>query len=422
MKLGENYPPEGHFSMMCSNPEQANQYRILSFGGARRNDESTWEQTGSAITEFFIIADDEDVSISSSTVCKTKVINLGTRFMIWGGLDLCEYRCRDDLLILEELPRQRRGASIPHFQVTYVETLSSKTPSRKGYDLPHQTGSVPSGRTGHTLTKIPGTNRAILFGGLSMQSDGEFGPRWRKACKDGRFYFLDTDTFEWTHVKVPLLQPKAYHSANILVNDHDYTLAIVGGVVFNGRVASHRVAINEVIILTMDKELKEVTLDPKTPNLPIVFISSHATTLHRDNIIVSGGIQTYSDEVKMDEAPSPSPIVYSINITDKEFHAFPKTSKASQLYATFGHTLHNLTNDNSLLVLGGTSKQISLLTDRDFEPEPCEYEPCTIASSSEKDNPVWVQCDSAKCKKWYHTFCAKVVHVPSGNYYCKNCK
>ena len=72
------------------------------------------------------------------------IIDVGPRLIMWGGLDLTEYRCRDDLLVIEELPRPKRAASAL-FQVTYVETLGRKTPSRKGIDNPHQSGLVPSG-------------------------------------------------------------------------------------------------------------------------------------------------------------------------------------------------------------------------------------------------------------------------------------
>ena len=67
--LGENYPPEGHCSVIMSSSEE--RYRVLALGGARRKEERTW-QDGASITEFCISADDEDVSITSVTTCKTK--------------------------------------------------------------------------------------------------------------------------------------------------------------------------------------------------------------------------------------------------------------------------------------------------------------------------------------------------------------
>lgn len=80
------------------------------------------------------------------------VVDIGQRQIIWGGLDLSEYRCTDDLMILQELTRPRRGA--PIFQITYIQTLKHQVPSRLGKDIPHQTGPVPSGMTQEHQTEL----------------------------------------------------------------------------------------------------------------------------------------------------------------------------------------------------------------------------------------------------------------------------
>ncbi|XP_033635627.1 uncharacterized protein LOC117296695 [Asterias rubens] len=440
MKIGENYPAEGHCSITCSSPEE-NCYRVLSFGGARRKEERTW-QDGAAITEFIISADDEDVSISSITTCRTKggslpplhgaaIIDLDTKLIMWGGLDLNEYRCRDDLLVITE-QHQRRGSAL--FQITYVETLCRKTPSRQGHDLPHQSGPVPSaffglflftGRTGHTLTRIGETDKALLFGGICMgQRNKGFGSRFCKSCKDGRFYVLNTETFEWQHVKVPLITSRAYHTTTCISKDSEYVIGLIGGVVFDGNLPSHREALSEVAILTMDKQfnnctLQELSLAPTVQNTREVFLSSHATVVHNSSIIVVGGIQTTTKEVQ-NKAPKALATAYRIDLPGKQYEILPKTTSAPILFSTYGHSVHNLKPDNTILVLGGSSRQISLLTDRSFEPEPCDFIPCTIISSLHLNDTTWIQCD--KCKKWYHTHCINLDKVPDGQFFCFSCK
>ena len=73
------------------------------------------------------------------------MVDTDTKLFLWGGLDLKTFENRDDLFMIEELPRFRRGSAVPHFDVTWIQTLESQTVSRCGLDIPHQTGSVPSG-------------------------------------------------------------------------------------------------------------------------------------------------------------------------------------------------------------------------------------------------------------------------------------
>ncbi|XP_022085110.1 uncharacterized protein LOC110976288 [Acanthaster planci] len=281
------------------------------------------------------------------------------------------------------------------------------------------------GRTGHTLTKLPGSNKALLFGGICMgKSKDHFASRFCKSCKDGRFYILNTDTYEWQYLKVPLITARTYHSTSVLESDSNLTVAVIGGVVFEETLPSHREALNEIVLLTMDKELsnctlQEISLACTTPNTPDVFLSSHATIVHNNSIIVVGGIQTHTRQIS-DKAPTPLPTAYRISLSSKDYDAFQKTTSAAAIFGTYGHSLHKLKCENTLLVVGGSSRQISVLTDRSFEPEPCEFVPCTIASSPMFKDPTWIQCD--KCKKWYHTHCIELATVPEGHYFCLGCK
>lgn len=62
------------------------------------------------------------------------------------------------------------------------------------------------------------------------QRNKGFGSRFCKSCKDGRFYILNTETFEWQHVKVPLITSRAYHSTTCISSDLEYVIALIGGV------------------------------------------------------------------------------------------------------------------------------------------------------------------------------------------------
>lgn len=66
------------------------------------------------------------------------------RFYVWGGFDLMEYKCKDDLIILEE-GRRRGVTSAPVFDITYVQTTANMVASRRGNTVPVQTGTVPHG-------------------------------------------------------------------------------------------------------------------------------------------------------------------------------------------------------------------------------------------------------------------------------------
>ena len=79
-----------------------------------------------------------------------------------------------------------------------------------------------------------------------------FGSRFSKSCKDGKFHILNTETYEWQDLKVPLTTSRAYHTATCIEKDSgEYIVAIIGGVIFDGNRPSHREALNEIVILTM---------------------------------------------------------------------------------------------------------------------------------------------------------------------------
>lgn len=221
------------------------------------------------------------------------------------------------------------------------------------------------GRTGHTMTRIPGSNKVVLFGGVSIERNGEHS-RWNKWCKDGKLYVLDTDSFEWTTAKCPLLQARAFHTTDILEYNDYFVLPIIGGVLFEGQVATYRESLAEITIVKMDKQLQnfslsEISFQP-SPDIQTVYISSHSSVVQNGNILVVGGIQDAEKKMVPNKAPSPSSKAYIIDFQNKTYNILPRTVGSETIFATYGHSIHTIDTDNSTLLFGGISRQISLLS------------------------------------------------------------
>ncbi|XP_072166855.1 uncharacterized protein [Diadema setosum] len=442
LKLGESYPAAGHCAVTHPNQSQGEQTRrVLSFGGARRGADSSWTDSASCILEYNFEVDDEDVTLSSVILCKTKggqmpplqspaVVESDGALFVWGGLNLVDYECHDDLIIIEEAGR-RGAASAPLFDITYIQTEKNMVPSRRGNPVMTQTGTIPHARTGHTLTKLGETKQALLFGGIAYQEVRKsFNVVWEKSCRDGAFYILDLSSFAWRTVTVPSTKARAYHTAECLEMDGKLVVAFIGGVTFDqlGNVPSNREPINEILVLTMNSQLADhavlstVTLMPDVANTPKIFVSYHASAKMGEFIMVSGGFQQLHGSMQTPStSPRASPRVFVLDMRRKKYKLLPKTGNEPQhtLFATAGHILIKLTPD-CLVSLGGTSKQISLLSDRDFEPEQCDIAVCVIGESAESTEIQWVQCETPRCGKWFHTYCLKLTSIPE-HYFCQQC-
>ncbi|XP_041478131.1 uncharacterized protein LOC121426054 [Lytechinus variegatus] len=436
IKIGESYPPEGHCSIKDSETEE--QVRIFCFGGARRGEDSSWIES-SNILEFILKVDDDNAIISSIMPCKTKggtlpplqsaaVIEYNGRFLVWGGLDLAHYECRDDLIILEKMEGTSQGRATPSttFDVTYVQTRKNMVPSRRGAILDEQTGTVPQARTGHSLTQLGNTTNAILFGGVIYErQERGFTLQWEKSCQDGRFYVLDMETLSWSLIKVPSTQARAYHSANCIEKDGTLVLVIVGGLTFNkgsSMMAKNREPIHEVLVLTMNLDfvnpiLQTVTLGAGSAQTSPVYLSYHATSVVGNSILVYGGFQQESSAVNQNIA---STRVYQLDIESRLYCLLSKTAKHAKhsVFATAGHTLINTNND--FVCIGGTSKQISILSDRNFEEDNCDLATCHI-QDAEDTEIGWIHCEAPRCGKWFHEFCLGLKRIPA-KYYCSACK
>eukprot|EP00347_Sterkiella_histriomuscorum_P002702 403367137 len=86
-----------------------------------------------------------------------------------------------------------------------------------------QTGNVPNGRRGHTLTKIPNQQKAILYGGFTHLSNSA------GQVQDNQFYILDIKTFSWSILNLmgQYPEPRGLH---VLQFFKDTQLIIFGGI------------------------------------------------------------------------------------------------------------------------------------------------------------------------------------------------
>jgi len=65
-----------------------------------------------------------------------------------------------------------------------------------------QKGDVPCERRGHTLIKIPGKNQLVLYGGYTINEDGE------DQKEDNDFYILDIQEVTWSKLKLEGIYPE----------------------------------------------------------------------------------------------------------------------------------------------------------------------------------------------------------------------
>ena len=86
-----------------------------------------------------------------------------------------------------------------------------------------QKGSVPTARRGHKMSKIPGENKLVLYGGYTLQHE-EIGNK-----HDNDIYVLDVKTITWSKLKLEGTnpEPRALHWMGFF---DESKLFIMGGI------------------------------------------------------------------------------------------------------------------------------------------------------------------------------------------------
>ena len=139
--------------------------------------------------------------------------------------------------------------------------------------------------------------------------------------------------------------------------------------IFDGNLQSHRGALNDIVVLTSDKELKICTLQE------LSLASQHQTLemfffrplLHFSVMIAL--LKWAAFKRMQRQLHAKHHLLYQQHTTLASM--MPSRDHFGTCYM-YGHSMHGLKTENTLLsILGGNSQQISLLINRSFKPEPC---------------------------------------------------
>ena len=295
----------------------------------------------------------------------------------------------------------------------YLAKIWKSAPCDQEYPF-LQTGSTPSPRSGHTLTCVPGTRFAILFGGLQLpnrHSKSFIQNRFGQTCKDDSFYLLDVLSKTWKVLDCPGIGERTYHSASLIRQN---TLVVLGGVKYEDFTPVKRYDICTINLITLDFEKcsGQVQICKTKVDIPIN-VSYHGSVALDKFICVYGGYYNERSDICK---PSQSSNLYLIDTSDWTCQCIC----APDEFASAGLSLL-LVDASCLMILGGSNKQINMWSSKPLIPSACDYqEQCNIMESSEISPIAWIQCDGV-CKRWLHQFCAGITTVPAKQFICKEC-
>ena len=235
MKMGAFFPPEGHCLTEVGREVEGGNLTIhlAVVGGACHQEERTW-RSASLLHTVVLAADDDDVFVTSveknivkgaeiaSLSSAAMVLDSERNILIFGGLNTTYMETCNEILKLTPVRNQYRSTLI-------------KDPNHRCI-LPGdhvQDGDIPCVRFGHTLTRMGTSNRALLFGGLTMDQRHEsLGRSFSQTSAPGCMYLLDMDTIHWTQVPTDM-QSRAFHNAVYLPGTGQ--VLIISGMVYEGR-------------------------------------------------------------------------------------------------------------------------------------------------------------------------------------------
>lgn len=418
LKMGDFFPAEGHCStiLSCENSEEGRIIRLAVTGGARRQEEGTWD-SGSNVHVVTFNVDDEDVTTSNivkATVTgahippltsAAMVKNTDGHLLIFGGMNTAFLEPSNEMIHLVPVDNNKFVSKIFKDQNTSQLVLRS--------DL-LQSGDIPLPRFGHTLTRIGKTNKAILFGGLTMDQrhTQTIGRRFSQVATDNAVYVLDMHSMKWTRGQHAT--SRTFHQAVYI--EARSCIMIIGGVLYAGREPKERLNLQSCLKINLHDD--SITSIEECPLIgPPIYFSFGSAGVAAGCIILQGG---YQEERKdMNKHPHISGDMILVDIQALEYKIL--NTDVHFKTATVGHTSLSL-DDTCVMFMGGSCETIFCYSSKTFTPGACDLaDSCNISDSPEVSPIAWIQCEG-HCKRWIHQFCADITIVPKGAWKCKQCQ
>lgn len=244
-------------------------------------------------------------------------------------------------------------------------------------------------------------------------------------CNDSKFYLLNAATLSWEVLgELPQISARAYHTATLV---GDGQIAIIGGTSFSHQEREgllygspqirHCIQTTHIIKFTNNQVNHLQTINFDMDPQHTTYISEHTATYFKEHILVFSGRCQDSAAIDQDLPPGISKHMFMLNIATKQYTV--KTVQDSS-FKSAGATSFQLAED-CVTIVGGSSKQILLFTNRNVIPDDCAVGPqCKIDNTNEQgQKDSWIQCD--KCDKWYHWHCVGLRANPQ-SYQCPNCR
>ena len=168
---------------------------------------------------------------------------------------------------------------------------------------------MPSGRCGHTMTKIS-DNCFVLIGGIKFRnrlSDQSLS-LFKQFPSDMTFVFvLDIQAFTWKKITVDgNITQLAYCTSCFF--PHTNKIILTGGIKFEDSKASEYLGFSELIVYDLNslndknKVISETVLLNVDPQISL-FMSGHCCSVSEENIFLFGGHQTLTSKIDEREKP-----------------------------------------------------------------------------------------------------------------------